>query len=81
LSKKITKGPQINRRYLKQTHLLQDLHNSSQRRDREKVTDHMRYKYVKRDIKLKHNYMNIIAYKVRQNELVTPPEPAPREGQ
>jgi hypothetical protein len=39
------------------------LHNSNQRRDREKVTDHMRDKYVKRDIKLKHNSKNIIAYR------------------
>jgi hypothetical protein len=56
------------------------LHNSNQRRDREKVTDHMRDKYVKKDIKLEHNSMNIIAYRVRQNEHVTPPEPAPRVG-
>jgi hypothetical protein len=34
-------------------------------RDREKVTDHMRDKYAKRDIKLEHNSMNIIAYRVR----------------
>jgi hypothetical protein len=32
----------------------------------EKVTDHMRDKYAKIDIKLKHNSMNIIAYRVRQ---------------
>jgi hypothetical protein len=56
------------------------LHNSNLRRDREKVTDNMRDKYVKRDIKLEHNSMNIIAYRVRQNELVTHPEPAPRVG-
>jgi hypothetical protein len=56
------------------------LHNSNQRRDREKVTDHMMNKYAKRDIKLKHNSMNIIAYRVRQNEHVTPPKPAPRVG-
>jgi hypothetical protein len=54
------------------------LHNSTQRWDREKVTDHMRDKYAKRDIKLEYNSMNIIAYRARQNEHVTPPEPAPR---
>jgi hypothetical protein len=32
----------------------------------EKVTDHIRDKYVKRDIKLEHNSMNIIAYRVRR---------------
>jgi hypothetical protein len=46
-----------------------------------KVTDHMRDKYAKRDIKLKHNSMNIITYRVRHNDLVAPPEPAPQEGQ
>jgi hypothetical protein len=56
------------------------LHNSNLRRDREKVTDNMRDKYVKRDMKLEHNSMNIIAYRVRQNELVTHLEPAPRVG-
>jgi hypothetical protein len=30
----------------------------------EKVTDHMWDKYAKRDIKLEHNSMNIIAYRV-----------------
>jgi hypothetical protein len=30
-----------------------------------KVTNHMREKYAKTDIKLKHNSMNIIAYKAR----------------
>jgi hypothetical protein len=49
------------------------LHNSNQRRDMEKITDHMRDKYVKRDIKLEDNFMNIIVYRVRQNEHVTPP--------
>jgi hypothetical protein len=34
----------------------------------------------KRDIKLKHNYMSIIAYRVRHNEFVAPTEPAPQEG-
>jgi hypothetical protein len=43
------------------------LHNSNQRREREKVTDHKRDKYAKRDIKLKYNSMNIIAYRARQN--------------
>jgi hypothetical protein len=38
----------------------------------------MRDKYVKRDIKLEYNSMNIIAYRARKNEHVTPPEPAPR---
>jgi hypothetical protein len=56
------------------------LHNLNQRRDREKVTDHMRDKYAKRDIKLEHNFMNIIAYRVRQNKHVTPSEPAPQVG-
>jgi hypothetical protein len=41
------------------------LHNSNQMRDREKVTDHMRDKYAKRDIKLEHNSMNIIAYRAK----------------
>jgi hypothetical protein len=41
----------------------------------------MRDKYAKRDIKLKHNSMSIIAYRARHNELVVPLEPAPREGQ
>jgi hypothetical protein len=41
-----------------------------------KVTDHMRDKCAKRDIKLKHNSINIIAYRARHNELVAPPEPA-----
>jgi hypothetical protein len=40
----------------------------------------MRDKYVKRDIKLRHNSMNTIAYRVRHNELVVPPEPAPQVG-
>jgi hypothetical protein len=40
----------------------------------------MRDKYTKRDIKLKHNFMNIIAYRVRHNEIVVPPKPAPQEG-
>jgi hypothetical protein len=56
------------------------LHNLNQRRDRKKVTDHMKDKYATRDIKLEHNSMNIIAYRVRQNEHVTPPEPAPQVG-
>jgi hypothetical protein len=30
---------------------------------------------------LKHNSINIIAYRVRHNKLVVPPEPAPWEGQ
>jgi hypothetical protein len=42
------------------------LHNSNKRRDRKKVIDHMRDKYVKRDIKLKHNSMNIISYRPRR---------------
>jgi hypothetical protein len=40
----------------------------------------MRDKYVKRDIKLKHNSMNIITYKVRRNKLVAPSEPTHRVG-
>jgi hypothetical protein len=38
-----------------------------------KVTDHMRDKCAKIEIKLKHNFMNIIAYRVRYNEPVAPP--------
>jgi hypothetical protein len=38
-----------------------------------KVTDHMRDKCAKTEIKLKHNFMNIIAYRVRYNEPVAPP--------
>jgi hypothetical protein len=45
-----------------------------------KITDHIRDKYVKRDIKLKHNSMNIIAYRARHKKLVAPLEPAPRVG-
>jgi hypothetical protein len=60
--------------------LMTGLHNSNQRRDSEKVTDHMRGKYVKRDIKLKHNSINIITYRARHNKLMAPPEPTPREG-
>jgi hypothetical protein len=56
------------------------LHNLIQRRDRKKVSDHMRDKYAKRDIKLKHNSINIIAYMVRHNELVVPPKPALQVG-
>jgi hypothetical protein len=52
----------------------------NQRQDREKVTDHMRDKYAKRDIKLKHNSKNTIAYRARHNELVAPPKPALQEG-
>jgi hypothetical protein len=40
----------------------------------------MRDKYAKRYIKLKHNFMNIIAYRARQNKLVAPPEPTPQVG-
>jgi hypothetical protein len=40
----------------------------------------MRDKYTKRDIKLKHNYLNVTAYRARYNELVAPPEPAPQDG-
>jgi hypothetical protein len=40
----------------------------------------MRDKYAKRDIKLKHNFMNIIIYMVRHNEHVVPPEPTRRVG-
>jgi hypothetical protein len=38
----------------------------------------MRDKYAKRDIKLKHNSMSIIAYRARHNELMVP---TPQEGQ
>jgi hypothetical protein len=41
----------------------------------------MRDKYAKIDIKLKHNFMNIIAYRAGHNDLMAPPEPAPRAGQ
>jgi hypothetical protein len=57
------------------------LDNSNERRDREKVSDHMRDKYTKRDIKLKHNSINITTYRARHNELVVPIDPAPQEGQ
>jgi hypothetical protein len=40
----------------------------------------MRDKYAKRDIKLKHNSMNIITYRARHNELMAPPEPTPQVG-
>jgi hypothetical protein len=56
------------------------LHNSDKKRDREKATDHMRKKYAKRDIKLEHNSMNIIAYRARHNKHVVPPELAPQAG-
>jgi hypothetical protein len=39
----------------------------------EKVTYHMRGVYAKADIKLKHNFMNTIAYKAQYNEHVAPP--------
>jgi hypothetical protein len=42
----------------------------------------MRDKCIKTDIKLKHNSKkNIIAYRVRHNKHVAPPEPAPQVGQ
>jgi hypothetical protein len=34
--------------------------------------NHMRDKYAKRDIKLEHNSMNIIAYRARYNEHIVP---------
>jgi hypothetical protein len=40
----------------------------------------MRDKYAKRDIKLQHNFINIIAYRARYNEHVAPPELTPRVG-
>jgi hypothetical protein len=40
----------------------------------------MRDKYAKRDIKLKHNSLNIIAYRARNNELAAPLEPTPLVG-
>jgi hypothetical protein len=40
----------------------------------------MRDKYIKIDIKLKHNSMNIIAYRVRHNEPVAHPEPVVQVG-
>jgi hypothetical protein len=40
----------------------------------------MRDKYVKRDIKLKHNFMNIIMHKARHNESVVPLEPTAQVG-
>jgi hypothetical protein len=39
------------------------LHNLKWRRDKKKVTDYMRDKYIKRDIKLKYNSMNINTYR------------------
>jgi hypothetical protein len=56
------------------------LHNSDKKRDREKTSDHMRVKYAKTDIKLKHNFMNMITYTVRHNEHAAPPEPIPWVG-
>jgi hypothetical protein len=50
------------------------------KQDKEKATDHKRNKYARRDIKLEHNSMNIIAYRTRHNEHVMPPELAPRAG-
>jgi hypothetical protein len=40
----------------------------------------MRDKYAKRDIKFKHNSMNIITYRARHNELVVLLELAPQGG-
>jgi hypothetical protein len=40
----------------------------------------MRVKIHKKDIKPKHNFMNIIAYPARQNEHVAPPELASAYG-
>jgi hypothetical protein len=41
----------------------------------------MRDNYAKKtDIKLNHNSMNIIAYWVRYNEHIAPPELAPQAG-
>jgi hypothetical protein len=48
------------------------LHNSNKKRDREKAIDHMRVKIQKIDINLKHNFMNIIAYRARHNEYLAP---------
>jgi hypothetical protein len=50
------------------------------KRDKEKATDHKRNKYARRDIKLEHNSMNIIAYRTRHNKHVMPPELAPQAG-
>jgi hypothetical protein len=46
-----------------------------------KVTDHMRDKCVKTDIKLKHNFMIINANQRRQNEHMAPLKPALRVRQ
>jgi hypothetical protein len=54
------------------------LHNSTKGETGKKVTDHMRDKYAKIDIKLNHNSMNIIAYLVRHNEHLVPLKPASR---
>jgi hypothetical protein len=40
----------------------------------------MRNKYVKIDIKLKHNSINIVAYRVRHNELMEPTGLTPQVG-
>jgi hypothetical protein len=41
---------------------------------------YMFIEYVKRDIKLEHNSMNIIAYRVRHNKHVVPPKLTSRVG-
>jgi hypothetical protein len=45
------------------------------------VTDHMRDKCAKTDIKLKHNFTNINANRARHNEHMAPLEPALRVRQ
>jgi hypothetical protein len=40
----------------------------------------MRGEYAKADITLKHNSMNIIAYRARHNEHMVPPELGPWVG-
>jgi hypothetical protein len=40
----------------------------------------MRDRCAKIDIKLKHNSMNIIVYRMRNNKSVASPEPAARVG-
>jgi hypothetical protein len=42
------------------------LHNLDKKRDREKATNHMKVKIRKIDIKLKRNFMSMIANRARQ---------------
>jgi hypothetical protein len=65
-SKKVAMGPQIDHRYLKQTLLRPPDCTTRTRGKTGKKTGPMRYRHAKIDIKLKDNFMNIIAYRARQ---------------